>query len=291
MIRNAFLMLSFFLLITACGQGDDGKRDYLVTIRTSYGDIYAVLFDETPLHKANFIKLAKEKYFDDLLFHRVIAGFMIQGGDPDSKNTPIDKELGNGGPGYTIQAEFNPKYFHKRGAIAAARLNDAQNPKQESSGSQFYIVQGTVWSRENLEQYRYNQDKLMNGLRAMFINPEYKPLLDSLNQLYASGDMKKYMAKIFSTAPRVEKFTGEKIVVGLTKEKIDVYTSIGGSPHLDGAYTVFGEVIQGLDVVDKIAAVQKNAKDRPLEDIKMTVTIEEMSRKLISKKFEYTFPK
>jgi len=291
MIRNIFLMLGFFLLTTACGQQDDGKRDYLVTIKTSYGDIYAVLFDETPKHKANFIKLTKEKFFDDLLFHRVISGFMIQGGDPDSKNTPIDKELGNGGPGYTIPAEFNPKFFHKRGALAAARLGDDKNPNKESSGSQFYIVQGTVWSQENLEQFRYNQNKLMSGLRAMFSNPVNKPLLDSLNQLYASGDMKKYMAKIFSTAPRVEKFTGEKIIVGLTKEKIDSYTTVGGSPHLDGEYTVFGEVIQGMDIVDKIASVQKNPKDRPLEDIKMTVTVEEMSRKKISKKFDYTFPK
>jgi peptidyl-prolyl cis-trans isomerase B (cyclophilin B) len=130
----------------------------------------------------------------------------------------------------------------------------------------------------------------MNGLRAMFANPENKPLLDSLNQLYGSGDMKKYMAKIFSTAPRVEKFTGEKIMVGLTNERIEAYTSVGGSPHLDGEYTVFGEIIQGLDVIDKIAAVQKNPKDRPLEDIKMTITVEEMSRKKISKKFDYTFP-
>ena len=146
------LSLSVLLIFSACGQS--GKNDQLVTITTEYGEIVAILYDETPLHKENFIKLAKEGFFNDVLFHRVIQGFMIQGGDPDSRNAPADKQLGNGGPGYTIPAEINPKFFHERGALSAARLGDNINPKRESSGSQFYIVQGTVFKDEDLNQFK-----------------------------------------------------------------------------------------------------------------------------------------
>lgn len=191
-----------------------------VKIHTEYGDMIAVLYNETPKHKDNFVKLANEKYYDGTLFHRVIKNFMIQGGDPDSKNAAPGQMLGNGGPAYTIPAEFMAeKFFHKKGALAAARLGDNVNPKRESSGSQFYIVQGQVYN-------------------------------DSILNL-----MEKYYGKKLSPEMRV------------------AYSTVGGTPHLDGQYTVFGEVIEGLDVIDKIAAMKTGPNDRPATDVKMTVTV------------------
>lgn len=284
-ITTFFVLL---LLISSCAQ--DNKKDYIVTIKTSYGDMVAVLYDETPKHKANFIKLAKEHYFDSMLFHRVIQGFMIQGGDPDSKKVQPGGQLGNGGPGYTIDAEFVPKFFHEKGALSAARQSDQVNPLKASSGSQFYIVHGTVISTAEVESLRLDQMQLMTGLRKMFEDPANKPLLDSLNQLYYSGDMPAYQKRLTELAPRVEKATGLSIVKNISEEKIKVYTTVGGAPHLDDQYTVFGKVIKGLDVLDKIAAVQKDGRDRPLEDVRMTVTVEELSRKKITKEYGYQYP-
>lgn len=275
------------LLITSCAQD---KKDMVVTIKTSYGDMVAILYDETPKHKANFIKLAKEHFYDSLLFHRVIQGFMIQGGDPDSKKAQPGQNLGTGGPGYTIDAEFVPSLFHEKGALSAARMGDNVNPGKASSGSQFYIVQGTVVSQEEINNLRYDQMQLMTGLRKMFENPANKALLDSLNQLYYSGDMMAYQQRLFALAPRVEKETGLKVIKEIPEERIKAYTTVGGSPHLDDQYTVFGKVIKGLDVIDKIAAVQRDGNDRPLEDVRMTVTVEEMSRKKISKEYGYQYP-
>ncbi len=194
------------------------KHGNIVLISTKYGDIKLKLYDETPLHKANFIKLVEEHYLDSTLFHRVINHFMIQGGDPDSKRALTGAELGNGGPTYTILAEFVPALFHKKGVLAAAREGDNVNPAKASSGSQFYIVQGNVYTNEQLDGF--------------------------------------------------EKRMGIKFTV----EQRKMYTTIGGTPHLDGSYTVFGEVISGLDVVDKIAAVKTDQNNRPTEDIRMMVT-------------------
>lgn len=188
-------------------------------ISTSYGDMTGILYNETPFHRDNFIQLAKEGFYNDLLFHRVISDFMIQGGDPDSKNAPEGKPLGQGGPGYTVNAEFNNSLIHKKGALAAARMGDQVNPQRKSSGSQFYIVQGKKMS------------------------------INEMNQM--------------------AQYTG----ISYTPEQINIYQSIGGTPFLDGQYTVFGEIIQGLDVIDKIAAVEKDSADRPLKDIKMTITL------------------
>ena len=279
-----FLMAT---LIASCGQDKD---DYIVTIKTKYGDMTAILYDETPQHKANFVKLAKEKYFDDMLFHRVVQGFMIQGGDPDSKNAQPGQQLGQGGPGYTIPAEFNPKFYHEKGALSAARLSDQANPKKESSGSQFYIVQGTVVGQAELDMMKIDQQQLMTGLRQMYQSQQHKPMFDSLEILGKAGDMQAYQNGLFALAPRVEKVTGIKIAREFNPEAVKAYSTVGGAPHLDGGYTVFGKVIKGLDVIDKIAAVQTSA-ERPLEDIKMTVTVESMSKSKIEKEFGYKFPK
>lgn len=274
-------------LITSCAQ--KGK-DFVVTIKTSEGDMIAILYDETPKHKQNFIKLAKEHYFDSLLFHRVIEGFMIQGGDPASKKAQQDQTLGMGGPGYTIDAEINPKFYHQKGALSAARLSDQQNPTKASSGSQFYIVQGMVIPLNSIEELRFDQTKLMNGLRQIVAKPENKGLLDSLNQLYTTGDVTAYQKKVFSLAPRIERETSTVVTRNLSPETLRAYTTIGGTPALDGEYTVFGKVIKGLEVIDKIAAKPRDMANRPLQDIRMIVTVQEMAKSKIEKEYGYQYP-
>jgi len=282
----SFLALGALILLSQCSQ--DGS-DYVVTIKTNQGDMIAILYDETPKHKANFIKLAKEHYFDSLLFHRVIEGFMIQGGDPDSKNAQPGQPLGMGGPGYTVEAEFNPKFFHEKGALSAARLPDQANPEKASSGSQFYIVQGRVTPPAEADALKIDQAKLNTAFQQMMQNPASQPLIDTLNQIYMTGDMQGYQNKIYSLVPRLEKQTGIKIYKEVSKEKLISHTSIGGYPPLDDEYTIFGKVISGLDVIDKIAALPKGAGDRPMEDVRMTVTVEEMPRKKITELYGYNF--
>lgn len=277
----ALLVCSF--IMTSCAQ----KSDYVVTIKTSQGEMVAILYDETPKHKENFIKLAKEHYFDSLLFHRVIQGFMIQGGDPDSKKAKPETKLGMGGPGYTIDAEFNPKYFHEKGSLSAARWDDQQNPTKASNGSQFYIVQGTVFSENELKT---DQAKLNQGLQKYFENRANKPVYDSLVKLYQANNLKGYQTYLISLKPVVEQETGLKLDKDISPERLKAYTTVGGAPHLDDQYTVFGKVIKGLDVIDKIASVPKGAGNRPQEDIRMMVTVDEMSKKKIEKLYGYTYP-
>lgn len=271
------------LMMNSCAQ----NKDYVVTIKTSYGDMVAILYDETPKHKANFIKLAKEHYFDSTLFHRVIEGFMIQGGDPDSKKAMPGQPLGRGGPGYTVDAEFNPKFIHEKGVLSAARMGDQQNPTKASSGSQFYIVQGTKMTEEELKM---DQMKFDMALQKFFQNPANRPVYDSVVASYQSDDMKSYQALLIQIKPRVEKETGINTAKEVSPEKLKTYTTVGGAPNLDGEYTVFGKVIKGIEVIDKIAAVQKGPGDRPVEDVRMTVTVEEMPRKKIEKTYGYQYP-
>ncbi len=289
-MKKSFLFLSFFVLLILSRCSQDNSLDYLVTIKTNQGDMVAILYDETPKHKANFIKLAKEHYFDSLLFHRVIEGFMIQGGDPNSKNAAPGQPLGMGGPGYTVDAEFNPKFFHEKGALSAARLPDPQNPAKASSGSQFYIVQGTVTSPADVDALKIDQAALNTAFQQLLQNPASQPLIDTLNQIYMSGDMQGYQRKIYSLVPRLEKQTGMKIYKEVSEEKIKAYTTVGGYHSLDGDYTVFGKVIGGLDVIDKIAHVEKDQGNRPTQDVRMVVTVEEMPRKEIESKYGYKFP-
>lgn len=193
------------------------KKNKMVEIVTDYGTMKVRLYDETPLHRDNFIKLVEQGYYNDLLFHRIIKSFMIQGGDPNSKNAGPGVQLGSGGPGYTVPAEFNPALIHKKGALAAARMGDQMNPQKASSGSQFYIVHGS-------------------------------PVDESMLQQLSSRSGMAY-----------------------TPEQIATYKTVGGTPFLDGQYTVFGEVVEGLDVIDKIAAVKTLPGDRPEVNVKMTV--------------------
>lgn len=195
-----------------------------VEIRTELGTIIVELYNETPQHRDNFLKLVKEHYYDSLLWHRIIPAFMVQGGDPDSKRAQPGQPLGMGGPGYTVPAEIDPRFIHKKGALAAARQGDQVNPERRSSGSQFYIVQGKTYTAAEMQM-----------------------MADRMSR---SGATFTY-----------------------TPEMIEAYTKLGGAPHLDGSYTIFGEVVEGLDVIDRLVAVQRNPQDRPLTDVHMWMRV------------------
>ena len=251
------------------------NKETIVLINTSFGEMKVKLYKETPLHRENFIKLVSDKFYDSLLFHRVIKGFMIQGGDPDSKNESSDIILGNGGPGYTIPAEFNSKYFHKKGAIAAARKGDDINPGKESSGSQFYIVQGKVFTDAELDKiekriYYGNKRDIFNNYLNSQENKALKIKIDSLrkekNILELGRAMKEVENKLQEEYNKLELFE-------FTEEQRKIYTTIGGSPHLDGDYTVFGEVIEGIKIIEKITSVKTENNNRPVEDVKMSIIV------------------
>jgi cyclophilin family peptidyl-prolyl cis-trans isomerase len=251
-----------------------GKTNYVV-ITTQFGEIKIKLYNETPLHRDNFIKLAKEGYFDNTLFHRVIPQFMIQGGDPGSKEAKPGEQLGNGGPGYTLPAEFRPALYHKRGALAAARESDQVNPEKRSSGSQFYIVQGRVFKNEDLAvmEQRMNESGRVEAIRAFLSNPkniQYKNKVDSLQK---AQNMEALNTVIQEIEVKIKPEIDKKPKLSFSPEQKKDYTTIGGAPHLDGAYTVFGEVVSGMDIVDKIAAAERDKSDRPLKDISMTVKV------------------
>jgi peptidyl-prolyl cis-trans isomerase B (cyclophilin B) len=283
MRKSLSLLLLCLVVFSGCAQ----EKDFVVTIKTQYGDMVAILYDETPKHKQNFIKLAKEHYFDSLLFHRVIEGFMIQGGDPDSKKAAKGQMLGRGGPEYTIDAEFNPKYFHEKGALSAARKGNEQNPSKASSGSQFYIVQGSKVTEEDI---KIDPAKFNQAMQQFFQNPANQATYDTIAKLYQSGDSKGAQDFILKLKPRVEKQTGIKTEREVSPEKLKAYTTVGGAPQLDGDYTVFGKVIKGLEVIDKIATLPKDQFDRPVDDVRMIVTVEEMSKKKITKLYGYQYP-
>ena len=243
----------------------------LVRISTNYGDIVVRLYDETPEHRDNFLKLAREGYYDGTLFHRVIKDFMIQGGDPDSKGAPAGKHLGAGGPEYTLPAEFvYPQYYHKRGVLSAARQGDQVNPERRSSGSQFYIVWGKKYTEQELKQMAAQLDgqrgqQIFNGLAAQH--------RDSIQTMYKAGDQKGLMALQQRLAAETDKILKSTPGFKFTPEQTRDYTTIGGTPFLDNQYTVFGEVVEGLDVVEKIQSVATGSADRPKEDVVMTLSV------------------
>ena len=217
-MRHLFIVLALVLALSSCST----RKEYMVRMFTTAGVVDMKLYDETPAHRDNFVKLVKNQQYDSLLFHRVIKDFMIQGGDPASKNAVPGELLGEGDLGYTVEAEFMPDlHYHRRGALAAAREGDDVNPSKASSACQFYIVWGKVYTKEQLESY-----------------------------------MEWYKQR-----------TGKEMSV--TPEQFEVYTTVGGTPHLDGGYTVFGEVVKGLEVIETIQNVKCDGNDRPLRDVRI----------------------
>ncbi|MBR6980382.1 MAG: peptidylprolyl isomerase [Prevotella sp.] len=238
-----------------------------VRIQTMLGDIVVRLYDETPLHRDNFLKLVKEGYYDGTLFHRVIKDFMIQGGDPDSKGAHAGKMLGAGGPGYTIEAEIKDSLLHKRGALAAARQGDQVNPERRSSGSQFYIVWGQVYSEGQLQQF--SKQLRMQRVQEAFNTLAAKHHVEIIQMRKDRNrvGLQELQDKLVAEA---EKSVGK---VGLSDEQVRIYSTMGGTPHLDGQYTVFGEVEEGLDVVEMIQGTATRRNDRPIDDIEMRISV------------------
>lgn len=237
-----------------------------VLVKTTKGDFTVLLYGDTPKHRDNFLKLAREGYYDSTLFHRVIKEFMVQAGDPDSKTAKPGQRLGSGGPDYTLDAEIVfPKHFHKRGALAAARQGDQVNPMKRSSGSQFYVVTGKRVSpaeMAQMEQYMANQQMqtVFNGLAASH--------RDEIMAMQRAGDragLKALQDKLIAQTEAEVKAHP----LTITEEMKQAYTGIGGTPHLDNAYTVFGEVIEGMEVIDSIEQVATNSDDRPKEDVRI----------------------
>jgi peptidyl-prolyl cis-trans isomerase B (cyclophilin B) len=223
MNKNIIYLVVALTMINAqsvlTGQEKNTPKERLIRIETTLGNMVVKLYNETPLHRDNMLKLINEGFFNGQLFHRVIANFMIQGGDPHSVGAEKGQRLGSGSPGYTIEAEFHKHLIHKKGALAAARKGDQMNPEQRSSGSQFYVIQGRIFTPEEL-----------NLMSQRGMGP-------------------------------------------FSPEAAQIYTTLGGAPHLDGAYTVFGEIIEGLDVLDRIASAETDAYDRPLEDVVFTISV------------------
>jgi len=251
---------------------DANAKSNIVLIETSMGNIKIRLYDETPQHRDNFIKLVEQHYFDSLLFHRVIKGFMVQGGDPDSKGAPAGKSLGSGGPSYTIPAEIvYPQLFHKRGALSAARTGDQMNPLKASSGSQFYIVWGDVYNEVQLAGM---EDQKKQQAMQSYFQSLATAHMEAIQKMQTSKDtsgLNKLQAELIGLTEA--EFKKNPAKGGFTAEQKKAYSTVGGTPHLDGEYTVFGEVIEGLDVVGKIQAVETGAQDRPVKDIQMKMSI------------------
>ena len=278
----AFLFAALLFLFCSCS----GEKDHLVTIKTKYGDMKAILYDETPKHKENFLKLAREGALDSTTFHRVINHFMIQGGDVNAK-ADDKKDLT-----YTVDAEFVADLIHEKGALAAARQGDQLNPTKASSASQFYIVQGQVLLENELKEIvegRYLSE-LQRRFSILLGREKYKPVRDDIVELQQQGDMEGIMQKIKDFESVIVQEFGPIKKLKLTPEQIETYTTIGGTPHLDGEYTVFGKVIDGLSVIDSIAAVPTGTADKPLEDIYMDVEVEEVSKKKIEAEYGYEYP-
>ena len=264
------------LIILACsavacksGQKKDGnmEKETVLKIETSMGDIKVKLYNETPKHRDNFIKLAKDGTYNGTLFHRVIKDFMVQAGDPESKNAPKGKMLGSGDVGYTVPAEFvYPKYFHKKGALSAVRQGDEVNPKKESSGCQFYIVTGKVFNDStllNMEQQK-NQNKVTEAFNALA-----QKHMKEIYKMRKANDQDGLYALQDTLFIQAEAEAAKQPDFHFTPEQIKAYTTVGGTPHLDGEYTVFGEVVEGMDIVDKIQQVKTDRSDRPEEDVKI----------------------
>lgn len=265
------MMVAMSQLLVFCQSATATTGSSLVLIETPYGEIKIRLYDETPLHRDNFLKLVNQGFYDDLLFHRVINEFMVQGGDPQSRDAAPSARLGAGDPGYKIDAEIlYPQFFHKKGALAAARQGDQGNPQKRSSGSQFYIVHGKVFSPEELEQ----MERAMADRQYQMMMMRYmEPFRQQFMALQQAGDREGFQALMQKISEDAAAEVEAMPAFQFSDAQREAYTTIGGTPQLDGEYTVFGEVIEGLDVIDQIAAVETGSMDRPVQDVKMKIKL------------------
>ena len=268
--NKLFILAALIMVFTACGAGSkkssDMEKRTQVKIETTMGEIVVELYNETPKHRDNFIKLTKEGVYDSTLFHRVIRQFMIQAGDPDSKNAADTAQLGSGDVGYTIPAEFVPKFFHKKGALAAARMGDDANPERASSGCQFYIVTGRKFRESQLldmagQKNNARMDTLFNQLARKHMKEIYK--------LRKANDQDGLLELQDSLEAQAYALYKEEEPFMFTPEQLTAYSTIGGAPHLDGAYTVFGQVVSGMETVEKIEGTKTGKADRPVENVRI----------------------
>ncbi|WP_425636079.1 peptidylprolyl isomerase [Algoriphagus yeomjeoni] len=276
-----FIRTLLVLFLCASSFACAAEKDYVITIETSHGNIVAVLFDDTPEHKSNFIKLAEAGRFDSTEFQRVMKNFMIQGGDVFTKENLPPQEWP------TLPAEIRPKYFHKKGMIAAARQPDGINPERRSNGSQFYITIGQVYDELELTT---DMKELQKSLMKYMELGSQEELKNQYIRLYNEQKFDSLTNLILSKRDELEKSLNVNLTKDYTKEQIEAYTTVGGVPHLDKEYTVFGEVIQGLEVAEEISNTTTNTRDRPVEPVYMTVKVEKMSRKKIEKEYGYSYP-
>lgn len=270
----------FFIILVVVSFSCKTEKEYLVKFETSYGDMYAVLFDETPKHKENFVSLAQAGRFDSTDFHRVIKDFMIQGGDVFGKEGLPQEDW------YTVPAEIKPGLIHEKGMIAAARMGNNVNPERRSSGSQFYIVQGKVYDRNELVvDMRLLSETFFKYMQL----GSNKELMEKYQQLYQAQEFDAINEMMLASKSDLESFYNINLEKNMTKQQIDAYTTVGGTPHLDNEYTVFGKVIQGLDVMEKIAAVETGPRDKPVDPVYMKVSVSQLPKSKITKEFGYEF--
>lgn len=241
--------------------------DVRVAVSTTAGDFTVLLYGDTPRHRDNFLKLVKEHYYDSTLFHRVINEFMVQAGDPDSRTAAPGQALGAGGPDYKIDAEIVfPRHFHKRGALAAARQGDQVNPMKQSSGSQFYIVTGRRLSEGEMTSMASHLD---NSRKQGIFNALVQQHRDEIMAMQQRGDAAGLQALQQQLIEQTEAQAAATPGPTVTDEMKQAYTTVGGAPHLDGQYTIFGEVVDGMDVIDKIEKAETDSRNRPKDDIRI----------------------
>lgn len=270
------------LFLTILSQAQSSKKDYLFKLKTSFGDMTVLLYEETPLHKANFIKLGKSGRYDSTFFHRVMADFMVQGGDvfrkPGETRGTDDEQ---------IPAEIVEGLFHKKGELAAARQPDNVNPDKKSSSCQFYIVQGKVYDEAELG---IDQNKLNRVFGELMAAGKIDSIRQELIALQREQKFDEMNSFITSCKPILEELSGEDLSKGMDPKMLEAYSTVGGTPFLDKEYTVFGRVIEGMEVIDKIAAVETKPGDEPVDRVYMTVETIEMKKKKVTKLYGYNYP-
>lgn len=272
-------VIIFILLVIVGLSCKDKNKDFIITIHTTHGDMKVLLFEETPLHKENFVNLANAGRYDSVEWHRIIEGFMIQGGDIYSKEGSQENKEDR------IPAEIVEGFTHTKGALAAARQGDQANPERKSSSSQFYIVQGSSWEMMSTDI------RLLNAKMSVLLQqPEYEDLLKQFQEIASRRDSKAMSQLAFEQKALVEEKFGIDLTIDPQTKDNEAYKKAGGSSHLDGAYTVFGRVVSGLEVIDKIASVKTGRGDRPIEPIYMTMDVDLVSKKEITKLYGYQYP-